>query len=197
MLLRIIILTISINCLVFSQSDETFYYTEPVVLDNQLGYMQQTPPRDIQTTYVPNWHEFITNAPSNMFGVVTNTFNSDNLPSIGYISALTTALVITDARTHSAVKSFFRNTPSLKNYGKYAVLLGDGRVEIGVGSLFALYGFAFDDNRALRTGLQCTEAFISNGIMVQLLKRITGRESPLTASSSSLSYLGSISITLV
>jgi membrane-associated phospholipid phosphatase len=188
MMLRIIILTISINCLVFSQSDETAYYTKPVVLDNELGYLESTPPHDIQTTYVPNWYEFITNTPSNLFGVVANTFNSDNLPAIGYISALTTALVITDAQTHSAVKTFFKNTAPLKNYGNYAVLMGDGKVEFGIGAFFALYGYAFDDNRALRTGLQCTEALISNGIMVQLLKRMTGRESPLTASSKSGSW---------
>jgi membrane-associated phospholipid phosphatase len=184
MTLHLIILFAFVNCLVFSQSEEFVYNTKPVIFDNDLRYLQ-SPSHDIQETYVPQWHEFITNVPSNMFGVVTNTFTFGNLPAIGYISALTTALVITDAQTHSAVKSFFRNTKPLKNYGKYTVYLGDGKVEFGVGGLFALYGLAFSDNRALRTGLQCTEALISNGIFVQLLKRITGRESPLVASSKS------------
>jgi membrane-associated phospholipid phosphatase len=184
MALHFIILIVFFNCLVFSQSEESNYNSDPVSFDNEIGYMQ-APQTDIQSSYVPKWHEFITNAPSNMFGAVTNSFNSGNLSALGYISALTTVLVITDAQTHSAVKSFFRNTPPLKNYGKYAVYLGDGKVEFGVGGMFALYGLAFSDNRALRTGLQCTEALISNGIMVQLLKRITGRESPLVASSKS------------
>jgi hypothetical protein len=184
MLFRLIILSVLCNCFVFSQSEETTYNSDPIGFDNEVGNIQ-TSSTNIQMTYVPKWHEFITNAPSNMFGVVTNSLTSDNLPAIGIISAITTALVLTDAQTHSAVKSFFRNTPPLKNYGKYTVYLGDGKVEFGVGGLFALYGLAFDDDRALRTGLQCTEALISNGIMVQLLKRITGRESPLVASSKS------------
>jgi hypothetical protein len=120
-----------------------------------------------------------------MFGVISNSFTSENLHVLGYISTLTTALVITDPQTHSAVKTFFRNNKSLKNFGKYAVYMGDAKVEFGIGGLFALYGGVFGDNLALRTGLQCTEAVISNGIMVQLLKRITGRESPLKASSGS------------
>lgn len=186
MLLRLIILSFFLNCMVFSQSDVAVYPNKPVVLDNENGgYMQQSSQCDNQAIYVPNWHEFITNTPSNLLGVVTNSFSSDNLPAIGYISAMTMALVITDAKTHTAVKTFFKDTPSLKNYGKYTVIMGDGRVEFGIGGLFALYGLAFEDNLALRTGLQCTEAIISNGIMVQLLKRMTGRESPLTASSPS------------
>jgi membrane-associated phospholipid phosphatase len=184
MLFRFSILLVVFNCLTYSQSDELNYDSKPVAPDNHLEFLQ-TPTVDTQTEYIPKWHEFITNIPSNMFGVVTNSFTIENLPAIGYISAITTALVFSDAQTHSAVKSFFRTTPSLKNYGKYAVYLGDGKVEFGVGGLLALYGLAFDDNRALRTGLQCTEALISNGIMVQILKRITGRESPLTATSKS------------
>ena len=184
MIFRLIILSSLFNCLVFSQSEESAYNSKPIVLDNQLESLQN-PSQDIQKEYVPKWHDFITNTPSNMVGVVTNSFTSENLPAFGYISAITAALVITDAQTHSAVKTFFKNTTPLKNYGKYAVLLGDGKVEFGVGGLFALYGLAFDDDRALRTGLQCTEALISNGIMVQLLKRITGRESPLTSTSRS------------
>jgi len=120
-----------------------------------------------------------------MFNVVSSSFTSENLPALGYISAVTTALVITDAQTHSVVKKFFKNNKSLKNFGKYSVYIGDAKVEFGIGGLFALYGGIFSDNLALRTGLQCTEAIIGNGIMVQLLKRITGRESPLKASSGS------------
>lgn len=184
MLIRATLLTIFLNCLVFSQSEKFVYNADSGIPGNKTEYLQD-PSSDAEYVYVPNWHEFITNTPSNMFGVVSNSFTSENLPVLGYLGALTTALVITDPVTHSAVKTFFKNNKPLKNFGNYAVYIGDGRVEFGIGALFALYGGIFGDNRALRTGLQCTEAIISNGIMVQLLKRITGRESPLTASSSS------------
>ena len=184
MLKQAVILIIVLNCLVFPQTDKSVYETDPGFIGNDMEYLQN-PSRDIEKVYVPNWHEFITNTPSNMFGVVSNSFTSDNLPVLGYLATLTTALVITDDQTHSAVKTFFKNNKPLSNYSKYAVAIGDGKIDLGIGGLFALYGVAFGDNRAIRTGLQCTEAIISNGIMVQLLKRITGRESPLTASSKS------------
>jgi hypothetical protein len=184
MLIRATILTISLNCLVFSQSDQSVYNIDRGITNDETQYLQNSSP-DGEYVYVPNWHEFVTNTPSNMFSVVSSSFTSENLPALGYISAVTTALVITDAQTHSAVKTFFKNNKSLKNFGKYAVYMGDAKVEFGIGGLFALYGGIFGDNLALRTGLQCTEAIISNGIMVQLLKRITGRESPLKASSGS------------
>ena|ERR1035438_6712468 len=182
--IRIIVLILFINCLVFSQSDQSVYSIDHGITNNETQYLQNSS-SDIEYVYMPNWHEFITNTPSNMFNVVSNSFTSENLPVLGYISAITTALVISDAQTHSAVKTFFNNNKPLKNFGKYAVYMGDGRVEFGIGGLFALYGGVFGDNLALRTGLQCTEAIISNGIMVQLLKRISGRESPLKATSGS------------
>ena len=184
MLIRVTILTISLNCLVFSQSDQSIYSIDRGITNDETQYLQNSS-LDGEYVYVPNWHEFVTNTPSNMFSVVSSSFTSENLPALGYISAVTTALVITDAQTHSAVKTFFKNNKPLKNFGKYAVYMGDAKVEFGIGGLFALYGGIFGDNLALRTGLQCTEAIISNGIMVQLLKRITGRESPLKASSGS------------
>jgi PAP2 superfamily len=184
MTIRIIFLIVFINCLLFSQSDQSVYTSGPLITNNETVYLQNTSP-DIEQLYVPNWHEFVTNTPSNMFGVVSNSFSLDNLPVLGYITALTTALVITDSRTHSAVKTFFKNNKQLSNYTKYGVDIGDGKINFAIGSLFALYGLTFSDDRALRTGLQCTEALISNGIMVQFLKRITGRESPLSSSSKS------------
>jgi hypothetical protein len=184
MTIRIILFIVFISCLVFSQSDQSVYKTDVGITNYETVYLQNLSP-DIEQVYVPNWHEFVTNTPSNMFGVVSHSFSSDNLPVLGYISALTAALVITDSRTHSAVKTFFKNNKQLSNYTKYGVDIGDGRINFAIGSLFALYGLTFSDNRALRTGLQCTEALISNGIMVQFLKRITGRESPGSSSSKS------------
>ena len=184
MTLQIALIIVFISCLVYSQSDQSVYMSDLPIINNEIVFLENPSPY-IEKTYVPNWHEFVTNTPSNMVGVLSNSFTSDNLPVLGYISAMTTALVITDARTHSAVKTFFKNNKQLNNYTKYGVDIGDGRVNFGIGSLFALYGLTFSDNRALRTGLQCTEALISNGIMVQLLKRITGRESPVSSSSKS------------
>ena len=182
MLKHFVLLFILFNCLIFPQSDNPVYETIPGFINNEMEFRQNSSSQ-IHQVPLPHLYEIVSDAPINIYGVVRNSFTPENLPAIGYLSALTATLVMTDAQTHSAIKTFFRNNKSLNNYGKYAVYLGDGKIDIGIGSLFALYGVTFSDNLAVRTGIQCTEAIVSNGILVQLLKRISGRESPLSASS--------------
>ena len=109
MSIRIFFLTVFINCLIFAQSDKSVYNTAPGITENGIEYSQNTS-TDIHQIYLPYWYETVTQTPSNMLNVVTNSFTSGNLPVLGYISALTTALVITDSKTHSAVKTFFMHS---------------------------------------------------------------------------------------
>ena len=154
MTIRIILFIVFISCLVFSQSDQSVYTSGPLINNNKAVYLQN-PSLDVEQLYVPNWHEFVTNTPSNMFGVVSNSFSSDNLPVLGYITALTTALVITDSRTHSAVKTFFKNNKQLSNYTKYGVDIGDGKINFAIGSLFALYGLTPEKKQSISVKSKC------------------------------------------
>ena len=181
---KISLLFILFNCLLLAQADNIVYETDSVLINNAVQFQNNASP-DIAEITLPKWYEPVTNVPLNMYRVVGNSFTTNNLPVLGYISALTTVLVLTDAQTHSSIQSVFRNNSSLKNYPRYTVYLGDGKINLGIAGLFSLYGLTFSDDRALRTGMQCFGAIIGNGIFVQLLKRITGRESPLTASSKS------------
>ena len=60
--------------------------------------------------------------------------------------------------------------------------VGDGKFQFGISVVFAGYGFAFRDVRALRTASQTVEAILACGAVVQLLKHVTGREEPFLAS---------------
>src|ERR1017187_5826930 len=100
MRLRIVLFIVFISCQVYSQSHQSVYMSDLPIINNEIVNLENISP-NIEQINVPKWHEFVTNTPSNMFGVVTNSFTSDNLPVLGYISALTTALIITDAQTHS------------------------------------------------------------------------------------------------
>ncbi|HEX8507146.1 MAG TPA: phosphatase PAP2 family protein [Hymenobacter sp.] len=59
--------------------------------------------------------------------------------------------------------------------------LGDGWTHLSVASGFWIYGGLKRDNRALQTSSQLGEAILSTGLVVQALKRITGRQSPFVA----------------
>ena len=60
--------------------------------------------------------------------------------------------------------------------------LGDGWTHLTVASSFWIYGGIKKDNRALRTSSELGEAIFSTGLVVQGLKRLTGRQSPFTSS---------------
>ncbi|MFC7667503.1 phosphatase PAP2 family protein [Hymenobacter humi] len=59
--------------------------------------------------------------------------------------------------------------------------LGDGWTHLTVASSFWIYGGIKKDNRALQTSSQLGEAIFSTGLVVQALKRSTGRQSPFVA----------------
>ena len=59
--------------------------------------------------------------------------------------------------------------------------LGDGWTHLTVASSFWIYGGLKKDNRALQTSSQLGEAIFSTGLVVQGLKRLTGRQSPYVA----------------
>ena len=88
-------------------------------------------------------------------------------------------LVYIPFRVGSANLPFEFNVPDNLNSTFY--YLGDGWTHLAVASSFWIYGGVKKDNRALRTSSQLGEAIFSTGLVVQALKRLTGRQSPYVA----------------
>jgi len=88
-------------------------------------------------------------------------------------------LVYIPFRVGSANLPFEFNVPDNLNSTFY--YLGDGWTHLAVASSFWIYGGIQKDNRALRTSSQLGEAIFSTGLVVQALKRLTGRQSPYVA----------------
>ena len=74
------------------------------------------------------------------------------------------------------------NVPDNLNSAFY--YLGDGWTHLTIASSFMAYGLLKRDNRAAQTATQLGEAILSTGLVVQTLKRITGRQSPFRATNS-------------
>lgn len=72
------------------------------------------------------------------------------------------------------------NVPTDLSSGLYYI--GDGITELAVNAGFYIYGLAKNDRRALQTAAQLAEGMISVGSWVQILKHLTGHESPEYAS---------------
>jgi hypothetical protein len=72
------------------------------------------------------------------------------------------------------------NAPDNLNSTFY--FIGDGWTHLTIATSFLTYGLIKRDNRAAQTASQLGEAILSTGVVVQALKRSTGRQSPFTAS---------------
>lgn len=69
-----------------------------------------------------------------------------------------------------------------KDLGSSLYFLGDGWTHTAIFSSFLISGALTDNNRAMQTGTEIFHGLIVNTLTNQFLKRITGRESPMVAS---------------
>jgi membrane-associated phospholipid phosphatase len=130
---------------------------------------------------LPRWHSMFSEIPDDFARFGDLTVSSKSIPTIASLGLLTISLVATDHRSYRSTRHLFRESKTFNEFSDYAVAIGDGRLHAGIAAAFAGYGLIAGDSRALRTASQTVEAFLATGITVQLLKRITGRESPICA----------------
>jgi membrane-associated phospholipid phosphatase len=128
--------------------------------------------------YLPRWYSPITNLPSNWVRWTKSTFAVDNWPVLASLGALTTILVATDYETWRFTSCQYHKSPIIQKTADILEFMGDGKFQFGIVGVFAGVGLVTKDTRALRTAFQITEAILSTGGVVQLLKHVTGRESP-------------------
>jgi hypothetical protein len=147
----------------------------------------------------------LTMVPSNIGKYCSVTFRRKNVLPIAAMAAGTAALIAVDQPIDDAAKHVSRHwglkptehqkpiiRPSIRINGQLLKLyinvpsdvsngiyfLGDGIVHLGTAAGFGVYGGLAHDHRALQTGAQLMEAIATTGFVVQVLKHVTGRESP-------------------
>lgn len=146
--------------------------------DAQVPY---TPVVDTSGDYLPTWYDMITRIPGDWVAYSNETFQTKNIPAIIGMVGVTAGLVVVDRQWWWTEQKWYDESPTFKRLSNWMVFTGDGRFQFGIVGAFAAYGFAFDDHRALRTASKTTEAILACGGVVQLLKHITGRESPFVS----------------
>jgi len=129
------------------------------------------------------WYTFIQNIPRDWSQWAQSYFRSDKIGDWAVVAGLTTALFVTDDNTYTPSKHLFQSSDRARDWSNFAAEIGDGTTQFGVAGALAAYGLVFGDQRALRTGSQIVEVVLGSGAVVQVLKHVTGRESPFTRSS--------------
>ena len=131
------------------------------------------------------WHTMFSQIPNDFARFGDLTVSTQSIPTIASLGLLTISLMETDHHSYRSTRHLYKESDTFHEFSDYAVTLGDGRLHAGIALAFAGYGLIADDSRALRTASQTVEAFLATGIAVQLLKRISGRESPICATRNS------------
>ncbi len=138
-----------------------------------------------RSNYLPKWYDMVTRIPGDWVEYSKETFQVKNIPAMVGMAALTAGLIATDYESWQVEKKWYDQSPTFHRVNDWLAFTGDGRFQFGIVGAFALYGFAFNGApsaiRALRTASQTTEAILACGGVVQLLKHITGRESPFVS----------------
>ena len=129
----------------------------------------------------PSWYQMFTNIPGDWAEFYKTSFNSDNIPLYAGVTLLTAGLIATDEKTWQESNRLYNRSKSVKALSDFFTEIGDGRTQFGIAGAYAIYGLLTDDNRALRTASQITQAVLASGAVVQVLKHITGRQSPFVS----------------
>ncbi len=135
-----------------------------------------TPDKDQESI---KWYTMIANIPRDWERWYDLSFRKERMNEWLAIGGLTLATIVTDDATYSPADRFYRSSADAKKWSDMGAEIGDGRTQFALAGAFGAYGLVFKDQRALRTGSQIVQAVLASGAVVQLLKHLTGRESPL------------------
>jgi hypothetical protein len=130
------------------------------------------------------WYDIFSNIPKDMVRFYGQEFTVNRIPMYIGITAVTAGLIVTDNQTWKTSDKFYKRSSFNKNMSDAFVEIGDGKSQFGLAAAFAAYGFAEQDDRSLRTASEVVEAVLTSGAVVQVLKHITGRESPYLSTKS-------------
>lgn len=149
-------------CNILSQSSANFI-NKKVALDDE---------------YVPEWYDMFLNIPRDIGRYTDVTFRTNKIPLYAGVAAFTIALVAADDAIYTTSHRWYKNSNSVMEFSDVATYIGDGRTQFGLAAGFLAFGIVAGNKRALRTASQVTEVILASGLVVQVLKHITGRESP-------------------
>lgn len=149
----------------------------------------------------PKAYSFLVNTPLNIVDWLKDSFQQKNALTIAGIAVATGALIAVDQDLYygardvghtlhiSGDSAMGRVSPGSpiqypKDTGTALYYLGDGMIPITITLGMFSYGMFTSDVRSLQTSSQLAEGLLSVAIVVQTIKRTTGRETPGEATQS-------------
>ncbi len=132
---------------------------------------------------MPEWYEMVTNVPGDLSKYFQVTFRSNKIPLYLTVSALTAATIATDRASYEGTHKFHTSGPFNTKFDEFWTEVGDGRTQFGLAFAFGAYGLITKDVRAVKTASEIVQTVLASGALTQVLKHITGRQTPNTSTS--------------
>jgi membrane-associated phospholipid phosphatase len=136
-------------------------------------------PPGLSRTQEPGVFDMLTNLPSDWRDWAVRNFTWDKWPVYTAVTASTAAMIVYDNELWVPFKKLYETNSFAHDASDVFVSMGDGKFQFGLAAAFAGYGVIAGDRKALRTASQTVEVILACGAVVQLLKHVTGRESPI------------------
>jgi len=124
------------------------------------------------------WYTMFANIPRDWGRWYDISFRKERINEWLIIGGLTLATYATDDITYTPSAKFYHSSSTAKNLSDFCANIGDGTTQFALAGSFGAYGLLFKDQKALRTGSQIVQAVLASGAVIQVLKHVTGRESP-------------------
>ncbi len=155
----------------------------------------------IEDEYKKKSFHFVTDVPGNIWQISKQPFKKNNLTGLIITAGATALLIPLDQDITDELKKFsyriklypqtnykvplkLGDTKILKipqNLNTAFYQLGEGGTSMLVAGGLFIYGKIKKDKQAINTAGDLTETFITMGVATQIIKRISGRESPFKA----------------
>ena len=126
----------------------------------------------------PGWLTFLKNIPGDMRDYTRNPLTKKNLWGLTAITVSTGLMIYYDDKLLNASNELSDKLGLSEQTNWRMEHIGDGYLQLYVASSLIGYGLYYNDNRALQSASQIFESVFASGTIVQLIKHITGRESP-------------------
>lgn len=126
----------------------------------------------------PGFYHAITDVPKDFFDFGSSIFSKESVLPIVLLSTATAGLIFYDHKSWESTKEIVNRSNSLNSFTHTFVETGDAKWHLGLSGAALMFGYLTDNTRLQNTAFQTAEAVIASGLFVQLLKRISGRESP-------------------
>lgn len=168
---RLLFIILFIGTLYRSQAQETQKSSIP----DSISSLDKMNSENVQ------WYTMFANIPRDWERWYDISFRKERVNEWLIIGGLTLATYLTDNITYTPASKFYNSSPTAKNLSDFCANMGEGTTQFALAGSLGVYGIVFKDQKALRTGSEIVQAVLASGAVVQLLKHVTGRESPFVS----------------